>query len=235
MVAETEKEISALFDKPTATEYFAQDASISAQAKILSNALIKKFDNLFAVKGGKIAEQAANNANRTSKIALAGSIGKLTEGLTLPPMDAEVREILNASIAENVQLIKSIPQQYLTQVQGALMRSISTEQGMKDLIPFLKEQGGITLRRAQLIARDQNTKMFANLNATRMQALNIEEYIWRHTSGSRYPRHEHVEMSGNKYRFDDPPVIEKKTGKRGKPGDLIYCNCRMQPVINWKS
>ena len=48
-------------------------------------------------------------------------------------------------MTENVGLIKSIPAQYLNGVQGAVMRSITTGNGMQDLVPYLQKHKGITL------------------------------------------------------------------------------------------
>ncbi|RIQ43658.1 phage head morphogenesis protein, partial [Bordetella avium] len=32
---------------------------------------------------------------------------------------------------------------------------------------------------------------------------------------------------------DNPPIIDKTTGERGLPGQLINCKCRMRPVIDF--
>lgn len=69
-----------------------------------------------------------------------------------------LKNTLTASLAENVDLIKSIPQQYLSGVQQAVMRSITTGNGLQDLQPYLEKQGGVTERRATLIANDQTRK-----------------------------------------------------------------------------
>ena len=145
-------------------------------------------------------------------------------------------EALTAAVAENVQLIKSIPQQYLTQIQGAVMRSIQPGgNGLQDLIPVLKAQKGITERRARNIALDQTRKTFNAANTERMQALGVKKFEWIHSGGGAHPRKDHIEMSGNIYSFDDPPVIGVMYGAevRGFPGDLPNCRCTMRPVIEF--
>lgn len=236
MTAQTKKEIIKLFNEDHAQEYFAMDDSISSQARILTNALTSKFDDLFASLAKPMSEDMLNDVNKSSKQTLTQGLKEISGGLTIPvaSINDQLKEILSATISENVTLIKNIPAKYMTNIQGAVMRSIASGNGLKDLVPAINKQKGITLRRARIIAADQTSKAYSNLTASRMQDVGLEEYIWRHTPGSRYPRHEHEAMDGNIYSFKNPPVIDSKTGERGIPGQLIHCNCRMGLVIKFK-
>jgi SPP1 gp7 family putative phage head morphogenesis protein len=236
MAAETNLELKKLFKTEYAEEFFAQDASISSQARILTNALIKKYTDLFASLAKPTAERFARESDQSSDIAVKSSIRQLSDDLTLSTKtitSGPLNDILSATVTENVGLIKSIPAQYLGGVQGAVMRSITSGNGMQDLVPFLQKHKGITLRRARMIAQDQTKKSFSGLSKARMQAIGVEEYEWLHTSGSRHPRKLHIQMNGNVYRYDDPPVIDEKTEERGIPGQAINCACRMRPVLNF--
>lgn len=237
MTAEVEKKIKALYEEPHAEEYFAQDATISSQARILTNAISKKFNDLFASVAKPTAERVAKEADKSSAASVKSSIQQLSGGLQLSSEALEsgaLNDILNATVTENVALIKSISQQYLAGVQGAVMRSITTGNGLQDLVPYLERHKQITKRRALMIAHDQTRKAFNGLSKGRMQAVGLEQYEWLHTAGSNHPRREHIAMSGNIYRFDDPPVIDSKTGERGIPGQLPNCRCRMKPVLSFK-
>jgi SPP1 gp7 family putative phage head morphogenesis protein len=238
MVADTEHELQKLFKTGHAEEFFAQDASISSQARILTNALIKKYCDLFASLSKPMAERFADESDKSSDIAVKSSIRQLSDEMTLSTKSitsGPLADILNATITENVGLIKSIPAQYLNGVQGAVMRSITTGNGMQDLVPYLQKHKGITLRRARMISMDQSRKAFAGLSKARMEKIGVVSYIWRHTSGSRHPRKLHIEMSGSTFRYDDPPVIDDRTGERGIPGQAINCACRMQPILNFSA
>ncbi|OWK42049.1 phage minor head protein [Fimbriiglobus ruber] len=236
MIADTELELKKLFKTEHAEEYFAQDASISSQARILTNALIKKYTDLFASLSRPMAEEFARESNKSSDIAVKSSIRHLSDELTLSTKtitSGPLNDILTATVAENVGLIKSIPAQYLSGVQGAVMRSITTGNGMQDLVPYLQKHKDITLRRARMIAQDQTKKNFSALSKARMEKIGVQEYRWLHTSGSRHPRKLHIQMSGSIFRYDDPPVIDERTGERGIPGQAINCACRMQPILNF--
>src|SRR6201996_5378833 len=117
MIADTEHELTSLFKTEHAEEYFAQDASISGQARILTNALIKKYTDLFATLSKPMAERFADESDTSSDVAVKSSIRHLSDELTLSTRtitSGPLADILNATITENVGLIKSLPAQHLT-------------------------------------------------------------------------------------------------------------------------
>lgn len=239
MFEETEKSISSLFDSERSQlffdEQYAQDESIAAQAKIVTNKLISKFGWLFNDKAKEMSESMMNATMRVSKSNLKDSIKQLSGGLSIKTgfLTGDLREITKAIVEENVSLIKSISDRYLYNVQKAVLRSISFGNGIKDLIPQLSKFRGITDRHAKNMALDQTRKAYNSINKARMEKVGIGKFKWLHSGGGQFPRKDHIEMDGNIYSFDDLPVIDKRTGERGIPGQAINCRCRMVPVIEF--
>lgn len=236
MTSSVEKQIQDLFKSEVSEEFYAMDDSLSSQARILTNILFKKFNKKFAVGSKPIAERFARGADGASSKQLHSSLMKLTGGLSLSTanLDGPMLDIYKSVINENVGLIKSISTRYLTQVQNAVFRSITQGNGLADLVPFLAKQKGITLRHANLIALDQNRKASNGFNKARMENLGLTKFKWKHSGGSNHPRKHHQDLSGGIFEFDNPPVIDEKTGERGFPGQLINCRCQMIPVIEFK-
>lgn len=235
MVEETHKAIASLFDSDTAHNYFdyAEDASVSSQARIVTNKLNKRFADLFALRAKPLAESMVNQTDKDSSKTLHTSLKELSGGLSLRTsiIDNPLRNVITASVAENVALIKSIPSQYMLDVQGAVMRSITTGNGLQDLIPQLDKYADETKNRAKNIALDQTRKVYNNMNRDRMKALGVKRYEWIHSGGSVHPRPLHQEYNGRIFSFDKPPIIDERTGERGIPGQAINCRCTMRPVI----
>jgi SPP1 gp7 family putative phage head morphogenesis protein len=113
------------------------------------------------------------------------------------------------------------------------MSAITTGSGLDKLVPYLTKKYEGDARHAKFVALDQIRKASENVNAARLQSLGVEEYVWMHTGGERYPRKLHMRYSGRTFRYDDPPIIDERTGERGKPGDAINCRCRARPVVNF--
>ena len=236
MTAQVTREIKRLFESDTAAGHFGQDASIASQSRILVNNLRARFDELFGRAAKPLAEKMVTGAEKASSTALHGSLAKLSGGLSLKTkvMGSNLNAIYTASVAENVSLIKSISQQYLKQVEGAVMRSITTGNGLQDLVPALEKYQGQTHRRAKNIALDQTRKAYNSINRGRMQAIGVKEFMWHHSGGGAHPREDHIEMDGEIYSFDDLPVVDQGTGERGIPGQAPNCKCTMSPVFTFE-
>lgn len=232
MTSATRKQVNALFESETSKEFFAMDASATSDSKKLLNELKARFSTLFAKKSIDLATKMVNSSEKYSRRTVKTSLEQLTGALTLK-MDfipGQVKEVAKASIAENVSLIKSIPEEYFNRVTGAVMRSITSGQGLKTLKSHFKKYDAMTDRRAKNIALDQTRKAYNSINAARLTAAGYEEFRWLHSGGGLEPRPDHVAMNGKVFRLDDLPVIDKKTGETGLPGQAPNCGCTMQPV-----
>ena len=216
----------------------AMDVNMGSQARIELNALLAKYEPLF----NKWAKRATNRMIRRtlkhSEVTLGMSLREIAKDFTLNPalqQTPRMQEIITAATQEATGLIKLIPQKYIADVQGAVMRSITTGNGLKDLVPYLNEKYDGNIKHARWVAMDQTRKTYSSVNAERLKANGIKEFIWLHVGGSQEPRKLHIEMSGNKYSFDDPPFIGRMYGKDvyGLPAQLPRCRCLARPVLNF--
>lgn len=238
MIRETKREIMALFDAfgTDGADTFAMDASVASQARILTNALTAKFAKLFASVASPIANKMVDAVDQNSATSLKSSLKTIAGAQTFSTdiLNDQLQDTLTATVAENVALIKRVPQKYLDNVQGAVMRSIQTTGGLTSLREEL-DGYGVTVRNwSKNVAMDQTRKAYNGINLGRMKALGVKKYEWMHSGGSNKPRpyHKNV-LNGQICSVDNPPVIDEKTGERGVPGQLPYCRCKMRPIISF--
>lgn len=244
MARETKKQILRLFRGDISDDFFenqekleAMDASIASQARILLNSLSITFQKLFNLKASSLAKTMVERTTRASATTVQESLKKLTGGLTLKTsiVSSGEEESATALIAENVSLIKSIPQQYLKDVTGSVMRSITTGKGIVDLIPDLEKYEGITARRAKNIALDQTRKAYNSINRQKLLNNGTKQFEWVHSGGGLYPRESHIEISGKIFSFENIEEEQAALGvpenDRGFPGQPINCRCTMRPII----
>lgn len=234
MTKEVEREIEKLYKSPDGKAFFATDGSIASQARILMNSLTNKFNDMFGRSAQLMAERMVNQADKASKASLSNSLKDMA-GMTVNTnvTSADLKDTMKSRIAENVSLIKSIPQQYLDKIGGTVYRSITSGQGLADLMPQIKKYGEMTDTRAKTIALDQTRKTMQGVTADRLNKIGVKQFEWVHSGGSRFPRPDHQEMNGNIYSFDDLPIIDKNTGERGLPGQAPNCRCIMRPVLKF--
>jgi len=206
--------------------------SPASQSRILTNKLKERFEQLFGMTAKDDATKMVGEADAASAANVSRSLREISEDYKLSPSVLVDGEFAKAVIAQNVSLIKSIPEEYLTDVQGAVLRSITDGRGLDDLTKYFAKQEGITERRAYNIATDQTHKAYNGFNRARMTGAGIRKFEWVHSGGGLHPRILHMDvLDGQIYAFDKLPVIDDRTGERGIPGQAVNCRCTMVPVI----
>lgn len=141
-----------------------------------------------------------------------------------------VLEGYRAVVAENVNLIKSVPAQYLKDIQTKVWQSVITGSDMEKLASGIREVYGVSERRAATIARDQTNKAKAVIENTRYKELGLTRARWQHSSAGRVPRPTHVAMNGKTYDLNKG-MYDKDEGEWVFPGQLINCRCTSSPII----
>lgn len=138
---------------------------------------------------------------------------------------------MSSFVAENVRLIKSMSFQTFDQVEGVLMRALSDGLRVEEVEKQLRDRFGVSRSRARFIARDQIGKAQGQINRLRQKDAGIESYTWS-TSMDERVRPSHARLEGTEHRWNDPPVVDPKTGRRAHPGGDFRCRCSALPRIS---
>ena len=137
-----------------------------------------------------------------------------------------------AVVAENVNLIRSIPQRFLTDVQNSVWDSVMKGSDMAGLARSIKRNYEVSWRRAALISRDQTHKARAIFEETRRSELGITEAEWIHSGAGKEPRREHVRWGAQKKRYNIKKGMYSKVDKEWVwPGTAINCRCISRSVF----
>ncbi len=241
MTNETKKELDALMSSDKAKDFFTatnpedsdKSGGLGMQAELIMGSLALKYGNLFMNNARLLATTMVTKMSQRGEKKLTKSIDKMLGGnaIDVKKITPQLSNVIQSSIAENVQLIKSIPQEYFNYVEGSVYRSIAggDSQGIgrltKDLHQMLSKRDQQVMNRAKNIALDQTRKAYSSINAQRMKDAGMTKYEWVHSGGGQHPRDYHKNvLNGQVFDLDNPPVIDTKTGERGKPGDAINCH-----------
>lgn len=200
---------------------------LEKQLSELGRQWAKRFDEA----APKLARWFAQSAERRSRAALDKILRDAGISVRFQ-MNAEMRDAYQATLSENVGLIRSIPQQYHTQVEGMVMRSVSAGRDLSELTDDLQARFGVTRRRAALIARDQNNKATAVFVRVRQKQAGITKAVWLHSHGGKEPRKTHLANDGRLYDpakgwFDPDPKVRRRIW----PGTEINCRCVSKSIV----
>lgn len=166
-------------------------------------------------------------------IKVTGQTFFIDESFTIPQV--------KAFVSQNASLIKDIPNQALNRIEGIVYADYREGASVKTTMEKLYAEIGKDESRAELIARDQISKLNAELTQERQEQVGIETYIWR-TVGDERVRDSHDAMNGLLCRWDDSSVYSDDNGEtwqarssiggyEGHVGTDYQCRCYGEPVI----
>lgn len=103
----------------------------------------------------------------------------------------------------------------------------------EDLKKLINKEYNIFGYRSELIAKQETSLVLTEYKATHYQEAGCRQFMWKHTSISKTDNEYHKNiLDGKIFDYDNPPVIDLKSGERGLPGQFFNCSCIMLPLIN---
>ncbi len=153
--------------------------------------------------------------------------------------EPNLRRTVDEWTAENVRLIKSIPEEYFGKLQGIVSRGLQQGTLGADMGKQIEDLYGVTSRRAQMIARDQVGTLNGLISQERQMAAGIRFYQWSTSKDARV-RESHAEREGRYYAWPGTGVAGQVFNGKvilppppdGPPGVPINCRCVALPVID---
>lgn len=205
----------------------SMDESFVGTLKRTMRNLGKRWQDKFDEAAPKLAEHYAKRAADRSTKVLDGILrdaGMVVDFKMTPAM----RVVMDATVIENVSLIRSIAAEHLADVEQLVLRSASQGRDLATMSTELREKFDVPKKRAAMIALNQNNKMTATVTRVRQKEAGIDRAIWVHSTAGRKPRPEHVAFSGHEYNVAKGAFLE---GVWTWPGVEINCRCYSRPII----
>lgn len=217
-------------------KFYAQDASAQALLNDVMSTLDKKWKTIFKNYAKMTAQAFIDKVDKHSRATCWHSLS--TAGIEQPRMaytDA-VQNTLGAAQEFNNTLIVGIQTDVHEKIFNSVMLSLTSpnpeEQGISGIETALKKAGKFSNDRIDLIARDQNSKLYSTLNIERMKDNGIEKFRWIHSSAGKVPRPSHVAKDEEIFEMNDARLWTGPKADQGPPGWSINCRCRAVPVID---
>lgn len=150
--------------------------------------------------------------------------------LNTKPYNEITETIKQTTITNNVELIKSIHQQYHREISQALYDSIINGKPQRIVSEAIQKAGAKTKRRARLIAQDQCNKIHSTLQLQEMKQVGIKKAKWIHMGGGKTDRKTHITDAPyglNGAIFDiEKGIYDPTVQQYIKPAELPFCRCR---------
>lgn len=192
----------------------------------LATALRIEFDELAAFWENKSQIFAEKTSKKQTKNILGFVNSRYKKAGFGIDMDNQTKNVLKAQIEQQITMIKSIPQHIMQSCQSLFLNNIgSLDRSVIE--KSLKTIGGISARRAKLIARDQTQKALTGIIKAKAQTFGAEYYIWTTSNDERVSKGKggHQQLNNRIYRYDTPTAIIDSYGNKGHFGDRVNCRC----------
>jgi SPP1 gp7 family putative phage head morphogenesis protein len=191
--------------------------------------MLNRYSALITPWATSVANSMVADVNRRNEV-IWKRVGKemgreIRRELATSPQGVVYREMM----AENVELIKSIPTKAGERVHQLTTEALSTGRRAESISREIQASTGVTKSRARLIARTEVARTSANFHQARAMQVGSEGYIWR-TSEDSDVRETHKAQNGKFIRWDSPP----KTDKNLDPyhaGCGPNCRCYAEPIF----
>lgn len=205
------------------------DAGSDEINRIMDDLSKRYFDELRPREVEAMVRSAAGKTTAFSRVQFQRQT-RAAFGVDVLAAEPRLAARVEAFVADNVALIKSLPNTYFDRIEATVTRGVRSSLRHEEIAAQLVKELDVAEDRARLIARDQVGKFYAEVNQERQRALGVTRYYWRSVKDERV-RPEHVELAarserGETFSFDDPPTEDGEN-----PGEAILCRCWAEPDL----
>lgn len=207
----------------------AQGMSLNdRQIKTLLNNLMKYSTERIAERKDVIemSKRVVENINKSVDV----------EAQRVPTINLQLDDIQRDSIkekySENLKLhIKGWADDEILKLRKKVQENYKTGVRYEDLAKdIMKRRDGMSPAKALFIARQETRLLSSMIQEQKFTKGGLQKYVWTVRKDSKV-RHDHEDLNGKIFRWDDPPVVDQDTGRRGNPGQDYNCRCYALPVI----
>jgi len=152
--------------------------------------------------------------------------------LITPKLTEFRKNVIAQKYTENLEFwIKNWTGEEIVKMRDVVGQMVNEGKSLITIREYIAKEFGISQRHAKFLARNES----AIATSSYLQAKYMEEgfthYKWiTNLDGRERPLHR--QLNGHVFRFDDPPIIDDRTGQKGNPAETYNCRCTFTPVIN---
>lgn len=151
--------------------------------------------------------------------------------LITPKIDDFMEEEIAKRYTENLDFwIKNWTEQKIIEMREVVGKMAIEGRSLKTIEEYLQKQFGESQRHAKFLARNESALATTSYLVSKYQREGFTHFKW-HTIIDGRERDLHKKYNGQIFRFDDPPIIDERTGQKGLPSQTYNCRCSFSPYV----
>jgi SPP1 gp7 family putative phage head morphogenesis protein len=158
---------------------------------------------------------------------------KLVDKVAIVPKFTQGQEkVIAEQYTNNMNLyIQNWSQENIIKLRQNILESTMTGKRSENLINSIVSNYNVSRNKAKFLARQETSLLMSKIREERFKLMGVRKYKWSGAMDQR-ERKDHKELQGKIFAWDNPPIIDKKTGRRANPGEDFGCRCIAIPIID---
>lgn len=151
------------------------------------------------------------------------------------PLEPHLKLQLKQEYTENLnKYIQDWHDEEILRLREKVQQNVAKGFRAESMIESIVAERGVSQRKAEFLAKQETSLMVSKYRQIRYEDVGIRRYMWS-TSGDVRVRHDHKELNGKIFSFDNPPITDKATGARNNPGQDYNCRCVAIPIMSGRT
>lgn len=153
-------------------------------------------------------------------------------GLAVPPdLTEDVKDAISVEYTNNLdKYIKTFTDKMIPELRSEIQDNIFAGGRPDKLAKIIQAKYGVTKRKAEFLAEQETSLLVSKYRESRYKAVGSRRYVWSTSQDGRV-RHDHKDLNGKMFSWENPPISNKATGARNHPGEDFGCRCVARPIL----
>lgn len=155
--------------------------------------------------------------------AMEEGVKKELEGVGIysPLTDGEKKAMRDRYTFNQQRNVKNWAPEQIVRLRD-MVQQYQTTGDNRSLREMIESEWGVSSNKARFLARQETSLFFSNLQLDRAGRAGVRRYRWSTSHDSRV-RNDHKELQGQIISLDNPPIVDKRTGRRAHAGEDYNC------------
>lgn len=134
--------------------------------------------------------------------------------------------------SKNLELyIKKWSKQNILKLRQEVATNTYNGNRAEGLVKNIEQDYAVSRRKAKFLARQETSLLMSKIQEERYSDAGIRQYKWSGVEDQR-ERPDHKLLEGKVFTWDNPPVVDRATGRKANPGEDYNCRCIAIPIVS---
>lgn len=149
-----------------------------------------------------------------------------------PELNEAQKEEIARNYTKNIQgyVIKDFAQERIPEMRQKVQELVFKGYRYDEVEKMLQKEYGIMARKAKFLAQNETNIMLSEYKKVTYKEMGSNSFTWMTITDGK-ERELHKKLNGTTWTYENPPVIDERTGQRGLPGQTYNCRCLMSPLF----